>query len=330
MMKFIHGHGSAALAVGLLSIAVVAAACSGCSRAAAPSPEKPDITVCDFPTIDSAGLFIAKMEGYFQQQGLTVTVRYEPFSQQAVIDQETGKCDISSADYVTYVDDEVLHGANLRIIAEASILQPHQIGLLASPKYSAGTISDLAGKTIAVAQRGDIATLLVDSLLTENGVPQGSVAFKPGIPLNTAPAVLRAGRVAAAPIPEPFLTDGELSYGLTELADMDQGDTANFPIQGLAVTAGWARQNPRTLRAFTTALGEGQKNADTDRGLVEKAIENFLGIKPETAALIALPSYPLGVDAKRLQRVPDAMVRFGLLPGKDTNFNIGSMIANGS
>ena len=326
-MKFINIRRATAIGAGVLVLAGVTVSCSGSTSGQAGAPlEKPSITVCDFPTIDSAGLFIAKMKGYFQQQGLTVAIKYEPFSQQAVTDQEGGKCDISSADYVTYVDDEVLHDANLRIIAEASFLQPGQIGLLTSPRYSVESVSDLAGKTIAVAQRGDIATLLVDSLLAEYGVAQSSVIFKPGTPLNTAPAALHAGEVVAAPVPEPFLTEGEESYGLTAVADIDQGGSVNFPVQGFAVTAAWARQYPGTLRAFTTALNEGQEQADTDRALVEDAIEEFLGIKPETAALIALPNYPLGVDAQRLQRVPDAMLRFGLLPGKDASFTIASMI----
>jgi NitT/TauT family transport system substrate-binding protein len=331
---FISSRRPSAIAAGLLAIAAAATACSGgagaSGAAVGPPPEKSAITVCDFPTIDSAGLFIAKMKGYFRQQGLAVTVRYEPFSQHAVADQESGKCDISSADYVTYVDDEVTRNARLKIIAEASFLRPHQIGLLVSPRFSLGSVSDLQGKTVAVSGKGDIATLLVDSLLAEHGVPPASVHLMPGVPLNNAPAVLHAGQYAAAPVPEPFLTEGEQKYGLTELADMDQGGATNFPIQGFAVTASWAARYPNTLRAFTTALDAGQEKADTDRGLVEEVVENFLLIKPETAALIALPSYPIGVDDARLQRVPDAMVRFGLLPEKDANFNISSMIATPS
>lgn len=45
-----------------------------------------------------------------------------------------------------------------------------------------------------------------------------------------------------------------------------------------------------------------------------------------TAALISLPGYPLSIDPVRLQRVPDAMVLFGLLPKKDASFRMTSMI----
>jgi NitT/TauT family transport system substrate-binding protein len=131
--------------------------------------------------------------------------------------------------------------------------------------------------------------------------------------------------LAAAFAPEPFVSGGE-SVGLQELADLDQGSTQDFPIQGYAVTADWAKKYPDTLKAFTTALSQGQQIADTDRAAVETAIEKYLGIKPQPAAFISLPAFPLGVDGVRLQRVVSAMTRFGLLP--KNKFEISSMIGS--
>jgi hypothetical protein len=42
-------------------------------------------------------------------------------------------------------------------------------------------------------------------------------------------------------------------------------------------------------------------------------MQTFAGISQQTAAIMAFPNYPLGVDRVRLQRVADAMHRFGLL-----------------
>ena len=84
--------------------------------------------------------------------------------------------------------------------------------------------------------------------------------------------------VAASFAPEPFVSGGEAAAGLEELADLDQGATQDFPIQGYAVTADWAKKYPNTLKAFTTALSQGQQLADTDRAAVEEALEKYLGI----------------------------------------------------
>ncbi|HTR95460.1 MAG TPA: ABC transporter substrate-binding protein [Trebonia sp.] len=288
--------------------------------------EKTDITVADFPSIDSAGLYIAEMEGLFAAQGLNVKI-VEDFkgSQDTVDGIEKGTSDISSADYVTYLDNEIKYGKRLRIIAEASILQPNQLALLSSPKSKIKSLAQLKGKTLSVAAPGDIGTLLVDSLLADNDISSGDVNLKPGVPLPAAPQLLSKGAVAAAPVPEPFVSEGEETYGLQEVADLDQGGTANFPIQGFVVTEAWAAKYPNTLRAFVAALTEGQQIADTDRGAVEKATEKFLNVSPLTAAVMALPEFPLSVDPLRIQRVLSAMIQFHFLPAKDAKFDLTPM-----
>jgi hypothetical protein len=60
---------------------------------------------------------------------------------------------------------------------------------------------------------------------------------------------------------------------------------------------------------------------------VENAIEKYLPIQKEQAAFISLPTFPLGVDSARLQRVVSAMARFGLLP-RSTTFKVTSMIGS--
>lgn len=315
--------------VGAAMAAAISALAAGCSMAnagASASPEKTNIVVEDYPTIDSAGLYIAQMDGLFQQQGLNVTIRFSPAAQLAVTSTLNGTADISVADYVTYVNDEVNQNDNLRIIAEASSLQPNDLALLVGPQARVTSLRSLAYHTVAVNTEGDISTLLTLALLTENGVRTSKVSIRQGFPLLNAASALASGQADAAPIPEPFASEGEQAYGLRELADVDQGATTNFPLEGYAVTKEWAGKYPNTRAAFTRALEQGQEIADTDRAAVETAIEKFLGINSQAAAVIALPNYPLSVNASQLQRVPDTMRQFGLLPKQDRNFKISSMI----
>ena len=331
-MKFLNMPMRSALAVAALGLA--AAGCSsspGSSGAsAAPAPvqnlEKTSITVDDFPSVDSAGLYIAQLEGFFKNEGLTVKIN-EVFSgsQQTVNAIDNGSADISSADYVTYLDNELLQHAKLRIIAEASTLQPSQLEMLVAHGSTINKVKELAGEKIAVAGHDDIATLLIDSLLTENNVPLHEVQVEPGFALPAIPALLNKHVIDAGPVPEPFVSEGQENLGVQSLADLDQGATLNFPIQGFAVTQSWAEQNPNTLRAFVAALTEGQEVADTNRHEVELATEKFLSVPAMTAAVMALPNFPLSVDPQQLQRVVDGMIQFGFLPAADSSFKISSM-----
>jgi NitT/TauT family transport system substrate-binding protein len=105
------------------------------------------------------------------------------------------------------------------------------------------------------------------------------------------------------------------------------GATRQFPVEGYAVTKAWAKANPNTLKAFVAALEAGQQIADTDRAAVESAFESLKPdqghVDKDTAAVMTLNSYPLGIDATRLQRVVNVMKQVKLL---NQRFSIQTML----
>jgi NitT/TauT family transport system substrate-binding protein len=324
--------------VAAVVVSGVSALVAGCMAASAGSAgsgalEKTNIVVEDYPTVDSAGLYIAEQEGLFKQQGLNVKIQFAPASELTVNSAVNGTADIAISDYVTYIDDEVENDDKLRIVAEASTLQPNDMVLLTPPGSQIKTLAQLEGQTIAVQNVGNISTLLIRALLTEDGIRTRDVDIEQGFTLLNVAQQLAAGQTespgeppaAAAPIPEPFASEGEQQYGLQELADIDEGGTKNFPLEGYAVTQSWAKKYPNTLAAFLRALDEGQEIADRDRAAVETALEKFLGISAATAAVIALPDYPLAISDSQLQRVVDTMVQFSLLPSSDLSFKMSGM-----
>jgi NitT/TauT family transport system substrate-binding protein len=326
----------------IAAAAAVTMLAAGCSSGGSGSGttglklEKTNIVVNAFPAIDSAGLYIAKDQGLFAAQGLNVTIvpvnpNVPPPSTQDLINgQVAGKWDITAGDYVTYIEDQLgAAGApqhDLRIVAESSFLQPNVLTVLVKGGSAISQVSQLKGKNVSVNAPNDIGTLLIDSLLVSHGLTPRQIHYA-NLPFPAVAQTLAEAKtpIVAAFAPEPFVSSGEAKFGVQELADLDQGSTQDFPIQGYAVTADWATKYPNTLKAFTTALSQGQQIADTDRASTEAAIEKYLGIPKQAAAFISLPAFPLGVDSVRLQRVVSAMSRFGLLP-KNTKFEVSSMI----
>ena len=101
--------------------------------------EKTNITVAAFPAIDSAGLYIAQDEGLFTAQGLHVTIQQfnsklpPPSTQDLINGQVKGHYDITAGDYVTYIENQLGAGLpqlDLRLVAEASFLQPNVLTLM--------------------------------------------------------------------------------------------------------------------------------------------------------------------------------------------------------
>jgi len=151
------------------------------------------------------------------------------------------------------------------------------------------------------------------------------------IPFTEMPAELESGAVTAAVLPEPFASDEEEVQAGVPIADLDQGATTSFPVDGYAVTKQWAAKHPRTLAAFYAALEQGQRIADASRAAVESAMVEMpapFGVAAKTAAVMALDNYPFSsgpvgsVDKVRLQRVVDVMQQFLQFP----RFDIGSML----
>jgi NitT/TauT family transport system substrate-binding protein len=187
-------------------------------------------------------------------------------SETVIADQVNGHYDITGGNYVSYIQAQQSHRANLDIFAEGSVLQQGAIGIYTMPGSPIKTLGELKGRTVAINAPRNILYLLAASVLTEHGMSPANVHFviaKDGFP--AMPAELKAGAFNAAVFAEPFGSVAEEADGAVPLADFDQGATTSFPVEGFVVTKQWAHKYPRTLAAFYQALEEGQEIADTDR-----------------------------------------------------------------
>src|ERR1700721_3532806 len=333
----------AVVAVVVLAILFVPRLASGGD--AAPSViDEPDLNVAVVPAVDSAVFFVALHQGLFAARGLHVTflprVSSETVTNAQAPNQPLDRIDISCGNYVSYIQAQENYNlgkrsssgssgtlaADLDIFAEGSVMETGAQGLYVLPGSPIRTLADLEGKVVGVNAPGNILYLLAASALADNGLSVSGVHFA-YYPLPQMAAMLNARKIAAAVLPEPFASQAEQSLGGTPLADLDQGATVAFPVQGCAATRQWAVHHPQELAAFRAAFEQGQQIADTNRAAVEQAMESLpspLGVSRETSALMTLDSYPTGpVDVVRIQRVANVMRQFLGFPA----FNVASMIS---
>jgi NitT/TauT family transport system substrate-binding protein len=332
---------AAACAVALTAVAVLTAA--GCSSGSDPAstslttslptqfgpPEKPTLNVGVVPAVDSAGFFVALRNGLFAQEGLTVKYTPAVSPETAVAQQLDGKLDISAGNYVSYINEAATRHAPIEVIAEGSVTQPGAQTVFTMPNSKIKSLAQLKGQLIGVNAPGNIDYLLGVSVLNQNGVAPQSVKF-PAAPL-AFPAMgsqLASGKIAAAVMPEPFASQAEQRYGAVPLADLNQGATTGFPVEGYVATRQWAQQNPNTLKRFLAALEVGQEISDVNRGAVEQAFEDIGSpqdgkVTPAIASVMALNSYPIGINASQIQRVADVMFQYTLLKSP---FKVSSML----
>jgi NitT/TauT family transport system substrate-binding protein len=300
------------------AVMAVSAGCSTGGTGALSQASDPDITVAALPSDDLAGLYIAVDDGLFASQGLRVTIVRIASSQAVIAAQLKGEIDVGAGSYVPYITAQAA-GAKFRILAEASTLRADTRVLVTTARSPVKSLADLVGKKIGVNGTNSIGTLLIGMLLEENGISPDKVHFMTdpaGFP--SIPGQLQAGAWSAAFLAEPYVTIAEEDYGMQVVADLDQGATMNFPIDGYVVTQSWAKEHPGIAAAFERAIEQGQSLADVDPARADAAMAKSDALPRSVTSLIALPGFPTGpVDDVRIQRIADSMLQLGMLSGKD-------------
>ena len=315
------------------------------SATSGPPPEVSSITIDAVPTADAAGLYIAYDEGLFTKQGLTVKIDPIDGGEFGMGDLQTGAVQLVEGNYVSFVLAQIAgtfaapnpkdpaktlqaKPIDLRIIANASQMQPGNQALYVLPNSPFKTLRDLARQhgTIGINSPNNIAQVLLGSLFAANGLKLNTVkqVVQPVFP--NMPAYLAAHKIDAAWLPEPFGTEAEQQYGAVPLADFDQGAIQNFPIGTIVGDAKWVQTHPDTVAAFLRAYNEGQQIADTDRAAVEQALVIHTGVSKGVAATMTLDTYPLVMNVPVMQRVANAMLEFGVTPGLKRAYDIADMI----
>ena len=307
-------------AVGGLALAVLAAACSSSSAATVPPPprglEKTHLTVGALPVVDSVGLYLAIKNGYFQQEGLTVTADPVSKSTDAIPEMEQGKVDIiAGANYVSFFQSQLSSGGKLKfkVLVDGTSCGPDTFDILTLPGSGITSPAQLAGKTVAVNILNNIQTLLTNTALRAANVNPATVHYKL-VPFPKMTAALETHQVDAISAVEPFITGAELKAGAQTILSTCNGPTASFPISGYFATQAWTQEYPNTARAFQAAMARGQALADSSRADVEQALTGYIkGLSSQEAAIVNLGQFPTTLDTTHLQRVASLMATGGLV-----------------
>jgi NitT/TauT family transport system substrate-binding protein len=323
------------LGAAMAAIAVLAGCSgSGATAAAAGQPEQTAITVDSVPATEESGLYVAAAQGFFAQQGLTVTIKPVTGGETGIPDLQAGRADLVAGNYVSFILAQMAgrfdgKPISMRIIAAGSELQPGSEALYVMPSSRFKTVAELAQAhaRIGLNTPNNVGDVMVASLLEQVGYTLHNI--RQVIPAKGFPALLKmlpAGQVDAIWLPQPLGEIAEQQVGAVPLADFDQGSLAGFPFTGYIGTTAWVRAHPNTVAAFLRALAEGQHLADTDRSAVEHAMQQYTGIPPIVSDTMAIDSFPLEMDVPQLQRVPDSMFQFGLTPHAKAPYQIINMI----
>jgi NitT/TauT family transport system substrate-binding protein len=317
-MRFPRRRTACIIAAGLATLWATAA-CGGSAQPSASTSgtgtglEKTHLTVGALPIVDDAPLFLAIKNGYFKQQGLTVTTQIIPQSTLAIPEMLHGTVDIiGTGNYVSFFEGQAQKTFSIRVLSAGATCTQNSFGILTLPKSGIKGPAGLAGKTIAVNLTNNIQTLTADTLLKANGVNPASVKYVV-VPFPDMAAALKAGRVNAISVVEPFMTGAEQAMGAVPVMSQCSGSVSRLPLSGYFATAAWAAKYPHTAHAFQVAMAKAQAFADANPSAVQKVLPTYTKITAAAAPHMKLSYYPPALNPAQVQRVADLMLAGGLL-----------------
>ena len=291
---------------------------SGCTDSSAPAEggatdagdDLTPVSVGVIPIADTAALWLGVEQGFFEEQGLDVTI--ETASGGAAIvpaviagDYQFGFSNtlslmvaaenlpirMVSAAVATTGDTEVDMGAVVTK-ADSGIVGP----------------ADLAGKTVSSNSVGNINDTVVRDAVDEAGADSSTISFVE-VPFPEAVAAVQNDQVDAAFVVEPFVTAAK-EAGLTVVTSA----YADFDPK-LDIAAYFAKDDvdadleEKFVTAMQTSLEYAQENPDE----VRRILSTYTQTPAEVLEQITLPTFPTEMNRAAIERLAEAAQSYGVL-----------------
>lgn len=283
-------------------LSVILLICAIFPLAAAES--KPELSIGIFADADSLPFILCAEEQLFEKEGATVNlVRF-----QSAVERDSafqaGAVDGIISDLLA-----VVLAAQAGYDVRVTSLTDGRYGIVAAPGSGTRSLADLSGKQIGISSN-TIIHYMVDQYLTDSGLGSGKVQLLPIPKMPVRLEMLLSGQVAAAGVPEPFLTTaltkGAILLARTDDSGMEAGVVV-FSAKALSSKLDVIRRSYSAYWKAAQAI-----NASPDRyrdllvkkvGFPEEAARNFVFVtykKPRLPSLQALERASGWLDAKGL------------------------------
>jgi NitT/TauT family transport system substrate-binding protein len=276
--------------------------------------EPTTLNVGVIPIADVAPLYLGIEKGFFKEQQLTIKPQLAE-----------GGAAITPA--VLSGDFQIGFSNTISLLIAASKDLPVQIisqGVLAGKTEEEawadllvlrdGPIKDakdLEGKTIAVNTLKNICEVTIKASLEQDGVAVDTLEFTE-VPFPDMNAALEAGRVDAACVVEPFVSQGKA--GKARGIDPFYVRTApDLTVATYFTSTQYAEQNPDVVDRFVEAMNKSLTYAQSHPDEVRQVLLDYTEIPPEAAEQIKLPTWRPDLNEPTIERLSELSLKYGLI-----------------
>lgn len=244
---------------------------AGCSQKSDTTEKDMSLTVGVMPSMDAAPLLLAQDLGYFEEEGLELTIHYYQNGNDRESEMNAGLVDGIVTDILGLINS-LNAGYDFRATSSTDTLIP----LLINPKSE--------GKTeVSVA----MAEISVTNFLAEAYLRDFTVRKEFVNPIPQRLEILQSGIVDMAVVPEPMASQGELNGMIKRVYENEDEYSPNVLVFNQAAIT----EKKEAIQAFYRAYNKAVVLIQEDDSQARDALISQLNLNPEIKGLISFPLY---------------------------------------
>ncbi len=257
----------------------------GCRRAAPAAP----LRIAVLPILDTLPLYVAEVEGYFTQHG--VAVELVPAASAAERDQllQAGQVDGVITDLVALA---LYNRAAPEVVAVryAMVATPDfaQFRILAAAQSGLARPTDLRDVPIGVSE-GTVIEYVTTRLLQAEGLADDEIATLAVPKIADRMALLNAGELQAATLPEPLAS---LAIQQGAVVIVDDARHPEFSCSLFAFRRATVEAQPEAIRNFLAAVEQASAAINADKARWSNLLTEKQLVPPALNGAYTLPDYP--------------------------------------
>jgi NitT/TauT family transport system substrate-binding protein len=228
-------------------------------------PEKPDLHIAAASTgITYLPMLVAKTRGYFQDEGLDVTIAAFSGGSKTLEALLGGSSDMVAGAYSNTIT-MATKGQHLVVVAAQVICPGWIFGVSQKRQAEVKSPKDLKGMRIGVSAPGSSTHMAVNYILHKAGLQSSDVSIIGVGQAAGAVAAVRAGQFDALIVNDPSATILVKDGSLKPLENMRTADGnikvfgSDYPESSLFATQDFVNKNPKTVQAVANAIVRAEK-----------------------------------------------------------------------
>src|SRR3954451_18358976 len=269
------------------------------------------------PIADVAPLYVGIKQGFFKAEnlniqpqlaegGATITAQTVSGDLQVGFSNATSLVIAASKKLPVQIVASGVHGAGSEDKAWDAVLSKKGTPIK-DPK-------DLEGKTVSVNNLNNVGPLTINNAMEKAGADYKKVKYVE-VPFPDANAALDTGRIDAAFVVEPFVSQGK-AQGANEVTHSFEATAPNYAVATYFVTKQYAAQNKDVVDRFVRAMNRSLDYAQSHPDAVRQIVPTYTKIPKDVAAKSQLPQWSATLNTGSIQQTADLAEKYGFIEDK--------------